>query len=43
MLSDEPPSTGEPRTDAYLGAVAEHLAFRHGLTAPVWSRAGRAS
>ena len=26
------------RTDAYLAAVAEHLAFRHRLVPPAWSR-----
>jgi hypothetical protein len=38
MLADEPPLSGEARTDAYLAAVAEHLAFRHRLTPPAWSR-----
>lgn len=27
----------DPRTDAYLGALAEHVAAQHGLSAPPWS------
>lgn len=27
----------DPRTDAYLGALAEHVAAQRGLTAPPWS------
>ncbi|EQD53515.1 hypothetical protein B1B_10204 [mine drainage metagenome] len=34
MLSDEPPLSSDARTDAYLAAVAEHLAFRNHLTPP---------
>lgn len=37
MLEDEPAPTGNPRADAYLAAVAEHLAFRHGLDVPDWA------
>jgi hypothetical protein len=29
--------TGDPRHDAYLGALAEHLAAVHGLERPAWS------
>ncbi len=37
MLEDEPAPTGNARADAYLAAVAEHLAFRHGLDVPDWA------
>jgi hypothetical protein len=36
-LSDQPSPTGVPRYDAYLGALAEHLAAIHGLDRPVWA------
>lgn len=36
FLAGEPRSVG-PLYDAYLGAVAEHLARHHGLPAPPWS------
>lgn len=36
-IVEKPPSTGEPRQDAYLGALAEHLAVAHGLQRPAWS------
>jgi hypothetical protein len=29
--------TGDPRHDAYLGALGEHLAVVHGLSRPAWS------
>jgi hypothetical protein len=32
-----PESTGDPRHDAYLGALAEHLAGVHSLERPRWS------
>lgn len=32
-----PELTGDPRYDAYLGALAEHLAGAHGLERPPWS------
>lgn len=32
-----PEPTGDPRADAYLGALAEHLAAAHGLKRPAWS------
>ncbi len=32
-----PMSTGNRRHDAYLGALAEHLAVAHGLARPAWS------
>jgi hypothetical protein len=35
-LRDEPPTLA-PIKDAYLAAVAEHLALRFGLTAPAWT------
>lgn len=40
MLVDEPPLTGgDGRTDAYLAAVAEHLALRNQLAVPGWTGA----
>ncbi|MBA3421484.1 MAG: hypothetical protein H0U12_06260 [Thermoleophilaceae bacterium] len=36
-LSDQPSPTGAPRYDAYLGALAEHLAAIHGLERPAWT------
>jgi hypothetical protein len=36
-IEERPQSTGDPRQDAYLGALAEHLAAVHGLTRPAWS------
>lgn len=36
-ISEKPLPTGEPRQDAYLGALAEHLAVTHGLERPSWS------
>jgi hypothetical protein len=35
MIADEPPAIG-PFEDAWLGAVAEHLARRWNLEIPVW-------
>ena|SRR6516162_7929453 len=37
MIADEPPRTGEERPDAYVGAVAEHLARRWQLPIPKWA------
>lgn len=36
-IADRPEFTGDPRYDAYLGALAEHLAATHGLERPSWS------
>jgi hypothetical protein len=36
-IVEKPLPAGEPRQDAYLGALAEHLAVRHGLERPAWS------
>ena len=36
MLREEPPLAFEDRTNAYLAAVAEHLAFRNHLPVPKW-------
>jgi len=36
-IADRPQPTGDPRYDAYLGALAEHLAAAHGLERPSWS------
>lgn len=35
-LADEP-RTVDPHVDAYLGALAEHLARTHGLDVPSWT------
>ena len=34
---ERPPATGDLRYDAYLGALAEHIAAVHGLERPAWS------
>ncbi len=36
-IAERPQATGEPRYDAYLAALAEHLATVHGLDRPLWS------
>lgn len=36
-IAERPALTGDPRHDAYLGALAEHLAAVHGLQRPAWS------
>lgn len=36
-IAERPELTGDPRHDAYLGALAEHLAALHGLSRPPWS------
>ena len=36
-IAEEPPPTGDTRHDAYLAALAEHLATVHGLDRPAWS------
>lgn len=36
-IAERPESTGDRRHDAYLGALAEHLAAVHGLDRPSWS------
>jgi hypothetical protein len=36
-IARRPEPTGERRLDAYLGALAEHLAGLHGLERPDWS------
>ena len=38
MIATEPDPTGEARIDAWLGAVAEHLARRWGLAIPQWTQ-----
>lgn len=37
MIVDEPALSGDARTDAYLAAVAEHLAWRTGSSVPTWA------
>ncbi len=41
MIDVEPPFTSVEIHDAYLGAVAEHLARRWGLEVPAWTRSER--
>jgi ABC-type nitrate/sulfonate/bicarbonate transport system substrate-binding protein len=36
-IAHRPEGTGDPRHDAYLGALAEHLAAVHHLSRPSWS------
>jgi hypothetical protein len=36
-MSSPPPATGDARADAYLAALAEHLAAGAGLPRPAWS------
>jgi|SRR3954452_21445040 len=36
-IAQRPEPTGDLRHDAYLGALAEHLAAAHGLSRPRWS------
>jgi len=36
-IAQRPQETGDPRYDAYLGALAEHLAAVHHLRRPPWS------
>lgn len=37
-LAEQPPPTGDRRHDAYLGALAEHLAVAAGLPVPRWTQ-----
>ena len=39
MIEAEPPRLGAEREDAYIGAVAEHLARRWRLRIPAWAAA----
>jgi hypothetical protein len=36
-IAQQPEPSGDPRYDAYLGALAEHLAVAHDLDRPSWS------
>jgi hypothetical protein len=36
-IAEEPEPTGDARYDAYLGALAEHIAVAHDLERPDWS------
>lgn len=36
-IAERPEPTGDPRHDAYLGALAEHLAATHELPRPAWA------
>lgn len=35
-IAESPTPTGDPRYDAYLGALAEHLSLVHDLERPAW-------
>lgn len=35
-IVEEPRPTGDPRHDAYLGALGEHFALRFGIDRPPW-------
>jgi hypothetical protein len=37
LLEPEPPSAGDERWDALLGALAEHLLAQHDLAPPGWA------
>jgi hypothetical protein len=37
LLSDVPESTGDERWDVLFAGLAEHLAMRDGIDAPIWS------
>ena len=36
-IAERPPDTRDQRADAYLGALAEHLAAVHGMPRPAWA------
>jgi hypothetical protein len=36
-ITEAPDPTGDARRDAYLGALGEHLALRHGVPRPEWT------
>jgi transcriptional regulator with XRE-family HTH domain len=38
MITARPPETGDPRWDAFLGALAEWLAVQADIPAPPWAR-----
>jgi hypothetical protein len=37
LTTAEPPTTGDPRYDALLAAIAEYIAARYGLPGPSWT------
>jgi transcriptional regulator with XRE-family HTH domain len=37
LLVKTPPGTGDPRWDAFFGALAEHLSYHHDLPIPGWT------
>lgn len=39
-LAAEPPLVGDPIRNAYVGAVAEHLARQYAFAAPEWTNDG---
>ena len=38
LLAERPASTGDPRADALLAGVAEHLASTRGVACPSWTQ-----
>lgn len=38
LLQRAPAATGDPRWDAFLAALGEHLAFHEQLAVPAWTR-----
>ncbi len=40
MIAERPELTGDRHFDAYLAALAEHLAVRRGLSVPAWVHEG---
>ena len=38
LISEEPPSSGDTRYDALIGALAEHFAYHDGLPMPAWAK-----
>ena len=37
LLGERPPTTGDPRYDAFMAALAEHLAYHDGIEVPEWA------
>ena len=37
LLGDRPATTGDPRYDALMAALAEHLAYHDGIEVPEWT------
>lgn len=37
LVREEPPSTSDPRWDALIAGVVEHICHRYGLPVPAWT------